>query len=260
MPDPRPFVIIAATRRTGSTLLAEALTELPHAFIFREPRLFRGRVDLKPADVERLRAATGVDLDGTDPRASDAPHAARRFSGEVAAPLLQRIGQLGIKEIGYGAQWRGVLSEIGAIGRLRVVALGRDPRDIYLSLAHRTRVRRIRVPGPFGPDSVAADMRAQFAVQRQIVEATGAMTVRYEDLCTDPAVLAAIRAHVESPVRGTGIVGEFKPRNREVHGHRITDLRVRRWTRETDAGLLGDAHAAMRQLDAYCDYWGYSPE
>lgn len=261
MPHPRPFVIIAATQRTGSTLLAELLTDLPNAFVFREPRLFRGRLHLKPADVDRLRTSTRVDLTGVVTRGdpSSPAEGASWFRDDVARPLLERVEQVGIKEIRYQPGWPRVLRELRRLGEPRVVALGRDPRDIYLSLAHLSRERPIHPAGPLRPGTMAADLEREFAVQREIIEATGALTVRYEDLATDPGVVPAVRDFVESPVSGPGIVGEFKPRNRAVHGSQITDLRVRRWTRETDADLLGDAHEAMRRLGEYCDFWGYSP-
>ena len=51
-----PFVYIATLRRTGSTILAGALTHLPYAFIFREPRFADGKLGLKPEDIELFRA------------------------------------------------------------------------------------------------------------------------------------------------------------------------------------------------------------
>jgi Sulfotransferase family len=258
MAHARPFVLIAATQRTGSTLLAEMLTDLEHAFVFREPRLFLGRVHLKAADLERLRAATGLDLAGAAVVDRDPADAARRFRDRVAGPLLERIEQVGIKEIRYRPDWPRVLEELRRLGDLRVVALARDPRDVYLSLAHLSRERRIRPPGPLRPDRMAADLDREFSIQREIIRATDALTVRYEDLATDPSVVARVRAYVESPVTGPGIIGELKPRNRAVHGRDVTALRMRRWTHEADADLLGDAHEATRRLGEYCDFWGYA--
>jgi hypothetical protein len=57
----RPFVFIASLRRTGSTVLSEALTELPYSFIFREPRLDMNWFNLKPSDAAQLKEL-GIDL------------------------------------------------------------------------------------------------------------------------------------------------------------------------------------------------------
>lgn len=253
----RPFVLIAALPRTGSTLTAEALTELPRAFIFREPRILLGHVQLKPADLARLHGA-GVDgLAGRDDRTT-AVDAARWFRERVAVPMASIVEQVGIKEIRYGAEWRAALDELAVTTPVRVVALGRDPRDIYLSLAERAKLRRIRLPGPFGPQAVADDLRTGFAEQRALIESTGALTVRYEDLCRDPSVLSEVRAFVDSPVTGDGAIGMFKQSNRAVHGHAITERRVQRWRAERDPALLAAAHETMDRLRDYCRFWDYT--
>jgi hypothetical protein len=257
----RPFVLIAALGRTGSTLTAEALTELPRAFVFREPLLFLGRVRLQPADLERLAKAGAAGLaDVGDGRTAVAPEeAARRFRERVALPLSGVVEQVGIKEIRYGPGWRAVLDELALAAPVRIVGLGRDPRDIYLSLAHRAKVRPIsRIPGPFGPQAVADNLRGDFVIQREVIEATGALRVRYEDLCRDPAVLRDLRAFVDSPVTGDGAIGMFKGDNRVVHGRVITERRVERWRTERDAGLVAAAHETMELLEDYCRFWGYS--
>ena len=255
----RPLVLIAALQRTGSTLVSELLTELPRTFVFREPRVFSGRVDLKADDLERLRAVPGAQLGMTAGRgpAADPVEAARWFGADVYRPLSRQLEQIGLKEIRYGTRWREVLELLGELAPLRVVALGRDPRDIYLSLAERARVRRVRLPGPFGPASVALDIEREFAAQRELIAATGALTVRYEDLCGDPRVRTEIRRFVDSPVTGAGAVGVFKHSNREVHGHRVTSRRVQRWRDEPDAGLRAGAAETLERLDGYCRFWGY---
>ena len=251
-------MLIAATRRTGSTLAAEALTELPRAFVFREPGLFRGRNVVKDPDVELLESAVGIDLSAAGSRERRTPaEATRRFLELVAAPLNRVVEQVGIKEVRFRPAWREVLGELEKAGPVRVVALGRDPRDQYLSLAHLARERKVNLKGEFGPAAVAADIAREHAVLREIVAATGAMRVRYEELCTDPGVIEAIRSFVESPVRRGGDVGLFKDRNRALHGREVTGLRVARWRQETDARLADEADEAAALLAEYRAYWGY---
>ena len=176
----------------------------------------------------------------------------------MAAPLLGRAEQIGIKEIRYDDEWRKVLRELRQVAPVRVVATGREPRDIYISLAHLSRQRCIRLPGPVR-ETVAADVRREFELQRKIIRATDALTVRYEDLCTDPRIVDAVHMHVRVPgLRGEASSAEFKERNRAVHGREITDRRVARWRSEADADLVADAHEVMRQLEDYCEFWGYS--
>ena len=50
----------------------------------------------------------------------------------------------------------------------------------------------------------------------------------------------------------------FRHSHRIVHGRDITDLRVERWRRETDAELTAGAHETMERLDDYCRFWGYA--
>jgi hypothetical protein len=255
----RPLVLIAALQRTGSTLVSELLTELPRTFVFREPRVFSAHVDLKAADLERLGTIPGAELGMSAGRgaAADPVEAARWFAADVYRPLSRQLGQIGIKEIRYGARWREVLELLGELAPLRVVALGRDPRDIYLSIAERSRVRKMRLPGPFGPESVALDVEREFAAQRELIEATEALKVRYEDVCSDPRVRDEIRRFVDSPVTGGGAVGVFKQSNREVHGHRVTTRRVQRWRDEPDASLRAGAAETRARLPEYCRYWGF---
>ena len=250
----RPFILIAAVRRTGSTMLAEALSELPKAFVFREPKLFRGRVSLKEGDLAMLPCA--IDVVPEDREVSPALDAALRFRETVVRPLSRSVEQIGIKEIRYGPRWPEVLDVLGEVAPVKVVALGRDPRDQFLSLAYRARTRRVPLRGTFGPAAIAEDIEREFVRQRELIAATGALTVRYEDLCRDPAVLERIRRFVDSPV-GAGSIGAFETDEHVLHDGRVSELRVNRWEREPDAGLLSQAAEVMRRLGSYCRYWGY---
>jgi hypothetical protein len=146
---------------------------------------------------------------------------------------------------------------LDGLGDVRVVALARDPRDIYLSLAGRPKTFNLRLDGPFGPDSVARDIEREARRQRELIELTGALRVRYEDLCTDPAVLERIRAFVGSPVSGAGDVGGFSANNRALHGTAVTDQRVRRHEREPDSRLAAEAAEVGAALSWYGEEWGY---
>lgn len=49
-----PFIYIASLMRTGSNVLIEALTQIPYAFVFREPHLGKNYFRLKQDDVARF--------------------------------------------------------------------------------------------------------------------------------------------------------------------------------------------------------------
>lgn len=254
----RPIVVIAAVRSTGSTLLSEMLTELPRAFVFREPGLFGGRLVLKDADLDRL-LAHGIDLRGVTQRRDrgDPVQRARAFREQVAASALDVAEQVGIKEIRYfgGTHTLDVLDELGDV---RVVVLARDPRDIYISLAHKAQNGRVaRVPGEFGPAAMLAEYRRDLAPQAALMDAVACLPVRYEDLCRDPAVIAEVRRFVGSPVTGDGEVGSFKPQHRELHGPAPTSLRVARHATEPDERIVAEAVEFARGLGDYCERWGY---
>lgn len=250
-------VVIAGIRRTGTTLLSEALTQLPRAFVFREPGLFCGGLGLKAADVQRL-LAHGLDLRAVAadrrPRSTDGGAVARRFREQVLEPARAVLGQVGIKEIRYGPAFREVLA---GLGEVRVIAIARDPRDIYLSLAGRPLTFDMRLDGPFGPDAVARDIEREALRQRELVELSGALRVRYEDLCTQPAVLERIRAFVGSPVSGDAGIGGLSANNRALHGTVVTAQRVRRHEREPDGRRAAEADEVAAALGWYREEWGY---
>lgn len=252
----RPLFLIAALRRTGSTMLSVALTDLPRSFVFREPRMLRGRLAVKRADVERF-AEHGVDLAplAEAPRPSTPADAARRFVDELLPRVQGAVEHVGFKEIRYGEGWREVLDNLP---ETRIVALGRDPRDIYVALYRASQVGELsRLPKPLTPEAVAEDMRAEWRLMRELIAERDPMLVRYEDLCTDPAVLDQVKAHVGSALTSAPDLGSFRPRQAVVHGDRITSRRVGRWRQETDAGLVAQARRLAALVDDYREFWGY---
>ncbi len=268
----RPFVYIASLRRTGSTVLAEALTSFPSSFIFREPELGRGRFNLRPGDAE-LFAAQGVDLHSFQDQfagrsvfrsirarvSGRLPSLVPTFKSQVMDPLAGVVSQWGVKEIRHDG-WESYFEQFTEI---RTILTGRDPRDIYISLHHRLRQGKGTWRGPFTPRAVAADLMSEFARQLQIEKRGACLRITYEDLCTDPSVLQAALRFVESPLVSPGGVGGFNaenPQRREeaaLHGGEITDKRVRRWASETDRQLLDAASETYALMRAYCEYWGY---
>ena len=89
------FVYLGSTRRTGSTMLAELLSFPPHSFVFREPRLPKGQLRLKP-ETPQLLAETGLDVMqlSKEMRALDPEPAVEHFRDTIktAATTLEVIG------------------------------------------------------------------------------------------------------------------------------------------------------------------------
>lgn len=264
----RPFVYIAGLIRTGSTALSEALSERGLAFVVREPRLGAGRVSIPDPDAEVLRGyglGGALHLPGLAVRAlrrvgargAAAALAVRAFRRGVAWPLAARGVQVGIKEVRHDG-WAHVLR---AFPHARVVAIRRDPRDIYLSQRARILARGNALPAP---EAFAASLRREAEQQYALVQrAAYSMSIRYEDLCTDPSTLHSVRAFVQSPVKGEGSLGSFTAQvpirrgESALHGGRLTDRRVGLWRRETDAEALAAAERVRVLMGPLVEAWGY---
>jgi hypothetical protein len=279
----RPTVFIAALPRTGSTLLAELLTSLPTSFVFREPGLARGECKIKPDDAERF-APLGIDLNAFAHNAAKPRGVLRRTPSELVSafasdllPALRRIvGQIGIKEVDL-AGWERYLQHLPDI---RVVLLGRDPRDVYLSLADRTKMgfgfagERGSEPGaggfPIDPERAAAHINGQFTHQRALADrcaADGVPTLKltYEQLVTDPEIFETVRTFTDSPLTEPGDAGALNatnPRRRheaDLHDGAVTTRRLERWRQlATTDPARGGAEATFALLDDYNAFWGYA--
>lgn len=252
----RPFVYVASLRRSGSTLVAEALTDVPRSLILQEPRLSIGRLSSVSA---AMLSSAGVDV-----TAFCAAHEGARtsivgaFKDEVVPELSARIEQIGVKEI----QNVGWAAYQDAFDDVRVVVTVRDPRDIYVSLAHR-RARGLGWRGRFTPRSVARHLNEQAAMQLEMLETANATVARYEDVCADPSVIDGIRTFVDSPVTGTAGIGAFlrdNPKRRsehELHGDTVSARQVGRWRAEPDDRLRREAARCASLMTAFCARWGY---
>ena len=269
MGEPRPFVYIAALRRSGSTVLSELLTQLPTSFVFREPELASGRFARKPDDTSALRAH-GIDLEHFEARwrgwfrrriARRRPGTlVRGFRDAVVNPLSERVQQVGVKEITHTG-WRHYQQNFT---NMRVIVLGRDPRDIYLSMLDRRDKGVGKLAGQTLPPERAAELlMPEFAYQREMVEEAGAMRVTYERLCTDANVFAEIAAHIESPLNKPGRAGAFNEANPQrtdeaaLHEGALTAKRIDRWRHETDTDRLDAAHRLFELMRPYAAFWGY---
>jgi hypothetical protein len=255
----KPFIYIAALRRTGSTVLSEALILAPYSFIFREPGIGVGVFKVKSNDAEFL-IKHGIDLYVFQKEiAKINPKSTVEYFKEKLLPKLDgAIFQVGIKEIQH-KHWKNVFK---LFPDMKIVLTARNPMDIYIS--HYNRV--LSDKGKFRelePGAVAAHLNEQFQKQLEMFEAADCLKVRYEDFCTNPSVYSKVKSFVDSEIPQIGAVGSFNAANLkrveeyELHKDSITDKRVNRWQYEKDESILRDARKTFNLMADYCKFWGY---
>lgn len=259
-----PFVYIAGLIRTGSTVLSEALSDVPHALVLYEPRFGANKCMIKPNDVTTC-TDLGVDIESFRRRRYVAAglrrlgvqgdYMVRSFKAGLLPPLREHVAQVGVKEVRHEG-WEHWLRHFPA---MRVVLLGRDPRDIYLS----QRARMAHKRGSIDPISFATDLMRHFGYQQALARHAAHLKVRYEDLCTDESVIDEVKQFVESPVPSLGAIGSFvatkeiRVVEHELHGGALTAKRVARWKTEQDPQALREANEVAARMEAYTDYWSY---
>lgn len=265
----KPFIYVASLRRTGSTVLSEALTQYPHSFIFREPALGLNGFNLHPDDAETFRRL-GVHIEAFRRRhripsglrrrlGVDDGYMVRAFQRKLLPELGWHYSQVGVKEIFHGG-WRHYHA---AFPHMKVLITARDPRDIYVSLAHRVRRGQGAWRGPLTPERAAASLNTEFREQVEMMRTVEYLSVRYEDLCTDPALYDKIKRFVESSIPEMGRVGAFnatesgRAEESALHGGRISARQIGRWREEPDHALREAADRLSALMTEYCRFWGY---
>lgn len=267
-----PFVYIAALPRTGSTVISEALTALPNAFIFREPHIGKNTFRLKQTDIEMFRAH-GINLRSFVARRLLVAFVLRRlrFLGvsqdfmmrEFKQKMLPQMGrlaqQVGVKEIDN----RGWKNYYTHFPNMKVILTGRDPRDMYLSLFHKWKSGKFSHHREITPEGVVTRLKRQFQYQKVIAQTTDCFRVRYRDLCTNQNVMAQVKNFVGSPLQMLGQVGQFNAKESlrhdefAIHGEQITAKRVARWRHETDPDLRKEANRVFELMDEYVEFWRF---
>jgi hypothetical protein len=257
----RPFVFIAGFPRSGSTAVAESLTEWPHAFVHSEPGLTQGKLHLYALErlTEPFASAVSAAMSEAKRILQDTPPGGlllRAYLNRVV-PLLP-FDQVGIKEVAFRRfLHRSVLEERPDA---RVLVTVRDPRDLWLSLEEMS--ERYKDPAwsyrGLGPDEAAERIEAIFRQLRELVD-MGALVVRYEDLCSDPAVVSRVLEYVDSAARhgSIGMVTRDR-RDWEIDRHRgaLSSHSVGRW-QSADPEARGRAERFAERLGEYRERFGY---
>lgn len=250
----KPFLYICSLRRTGSTMLAELLSDLPACFVFREPRLVKGRLRAKK-ELIPLFDAVGIDIIGVKRamRQLDRPAALAHFKAFVEGSAA-KVAQFGIKEI-YHSGFE-TISEL--FPDMKVIVTARDPRDIFLSLYHRRKKIEKRGKRWFDPDVLLEYLRAEFERQKAMIARHAHLKVRYEDFCSSPETLESIRVFAECESRGTGLLGKTYGYDFQKHSIAVDASRTELWKRETDEIALHNAAYVFEGMREYAEYWGYT--
>ena len=262
---------ICSLPRTGSTVIADALTNYPHSLIVSEALLL-GKGGLLETKLDELCQRNGLSRERVGLEAAlqnyNAPNkaetsAAAAFVVHVLPVLRGMATQVGIKEI-YHAHWRELFERVDDV---RVVFTVRDPRDIYLSLLEMRkhfklknwRWHNLTIP------EIAALVNTEFEHQRQIAQDHDPLTVRYEDFCRDPErETSRVREFVESPMPDLGEIGVLNKDNpnrsyeHEKHGPVISAKSVERWKTERNPKLVTEACQLAELMGPYMDFFGYT--
>lgn len=270
---PTPFIYISALMRTGSTMLSEALTQLPHSIIFLEPYWGLNSFSLHAPGLKQLRAR-GVDLERFVKLRRPMAFLLRRLRPlgvmqdfmirevkRTLVPQLLAIGvqQIGVKEIRH-VGWQHYVRHFAG---MKMIMLGRDPRDIYLSTYRKLQLGGMTWHEPVTPETVARHLNAHFSLQLEMSQQVDCLTIRYEELCTDPFQLPRILSFCQSPLESAGTVGSFlsshpiRKGEYQRHGDTISDRSVFRWQREENKKLLDEAFECAALMPEYIAFWDY---
>jgi len=265
-----PFIYIAALRRTGSTVLSEALSLLPYSFIFREPNLGMNVFSIAQNDA-KIFMKLGINLKTfykhhrimvvLKRRLGDNQgYMIKVFKNNLLPKLKEHVLQIGVKEIRHD-HWRRYQHHFPD---MRILLTGRDPRDIYISLYNRYKRGKADWSGIFSPEKVADDLNNQFRHQIEMYKETDCFKLRYEDICINPnLIFSKVKSYIKSPILKIGTVGSFlenTPKRRdeyEVHKNQITNKRIYRWKYEKDQKLISASQRTFDLMPDYCDFWGY---
>jgi hypothetical protein len=249
-----PFVYIASLMRSGSTMMQESLTKVPFSYMFCEPKFGKNMFKISPRFLKDLPF---------DVRPHLKPPCVRTFAKNVVPKLKVKISQVGIKEI-RNAGWRQYLKYFPD---MKFVLTGRDPRDIYISandwFANRSN-HFLKKGGILIPEKLLAEVINEVKSQKEMFETGQAIRVKYEDLCQDSeSVMSEVKEFVNSPIPDIGDIGGYLSLNQkrmnefQRHGKNITSLRIQRWKKVRDKGLLSRAKKFYSLMKEYRAFWSY---
>ncbi len=248
-----PFIIIYSIFRSGSTLLQELLSNMPHSYIFHEPRFTLNIFNNRDSNLEGLKAHSELYYslkELKEPFLTNAIDIFKQFS----------YIQFGVKEV-KNLDWK-AYSEY--IGNIKFLLLGRDPRDIYISYYYYL-LRNGFSLSHANPKLLFERLYKAFQKQVEIFDKIDdCVKIRYEDLCNDEKKIEEIKEFVESPIpeNETGEIGFFhiifsKKYELDLHNKKVTNQSTFRYKKEKNKEVLSDANKFFNLFNEYNDFWSY---
>lgn len=230
--------LIAGMPKSGTTMLCNVMTRLPHGVILYEPGLERTRLSALCA-----RQLESLGYGG--------PMTARQV--EAWASALPRWGAKEVTVAGI----RGVMSRHNPT---RVILMLRSPWDAACSMYEMI----LRV----GRNSRSSRMNWMVAAASEVVRLRDTLPperlveVRYESFVQNPEYRTAIQEDLGWPQLdgdvGRGLASWLRrPHEANRHNGRISDASLARWSGAVEPERARFARDVLRQCTDYCERFGY---
>lgn len=252
-----PFIYIASLMRTGSTVLQELLTSLPHSFIFHEPRLGEGKFDIKDKFLSPI-SHYNVNIKGILGKRPTI----EKFATLVVPELKKHIKQIGVKEIDNPG-WE---QYVKYFPDMCAIIIGREPKDLYFSIYKWTHKNGKQVKpfkgGKFLVQRVKEKLLLGFTDQVYLHSKAICLKVRYEDLCLKSSEVKRIQQFVQSPQPNIGEIGGFLSTNKkrinehQQHQGKITTTSIGNW-RSAPPEIIDEILEFDEKMVVYKKFWGY---
>ena len=244
-------LVIYGMMRSGTTLLADRLTCRPHSLVLTEPNCHLN--DWGKHTLEQLKAF-GIEIDERlwDPAQwKDMEH----FFCEHIQPRLAQIPFWGVKL----AHFEGWARFLDTYRPTHLVLSVRDIRDVALSCLE---LERRRPPGKGHDHRWVEDRILHDAKELVEMSRREHIRVRYEDLCTDQALLPDLAEKLGLPKLGeAGFAIDFFPDRayeKQRHGNAgVSSKSVQRYLTEGHGDDLAFAQRVWARCRDYCRQFEY---
>lgn len=252
-------VMVFGLARSGTTLVADMLTQPGRSIVISEPEIFKHWSRNTAGRVHKLARLVGLDVGETPPDADDYGRSYARYFRESLVPKLRTLDRWGIKNVDFSG-WRSLLR---AFPPQRLIICVRDLRDAAISGIDRICRLGIVFRGvPRLRDEAWVLAGLAYSVQELMaMRALPHLVVRYEDLARGTAQ-QAIADYVGldrlQEDRFNLKAADLK-RAWEIEKHqgRISDASVGRFAAEPPGPVRALAERLWRLLPEYSAAFGY---
>jgi hypothetical protein len=237
-------------------MLAEVLSRPPESFLFCELGLNQGRSILWEGDVKRAQEI-------------DPAFDSMKMRGQGQFKYFKNWGEsnkfdvYGTKEIAH--HWWPQHYNIWP--DQKIIFLGRDPKDIFISMMDRTEVKKIEQPHNFTSrcHAIWNQMKQMMITMKNAGKNDNLLFLRYEDFVAQPEKINAFISDWLniSPVMGK--TGSYLDKNQwrkyehEKHGNEVSQKSTSRFAK-ADNDMKVRALQFEKSLGDYNTFWGYKKE